>query len=88
MVTSAAREPSCTLNTGAQGQVLCLHGDWTLRRLPRLEADLKTLDIDPLRPLLLDAGKLDTLDSAGAKGNPSRTCPWSVSANRGSPSSI
>ena len=66
MAASAPQEPCCTLETGAQGQVLCLHGDWILKRLPRLEAGLKTLDIDPLRPLRLDAGKLDTLDSAGA----------------------
>ena len=60
----------CRLESGAEGQefgqVLHLCGDWTLARLPELDARLHSLAIDPLQPLQLDAGELAALDSAGA----------------------
>lgn len=59
-------ESCCLLETGAEGQVLRLRGDWTLARLPELQARLNTLTIDPLQPLRLDASALDSLDSVGA----------------------
>ena len=43
-----------------------LYGDWTLERLPRLQASLKRLEITPDKPLRLDGGGLVKLDSAGA----------------------
>ena len=59
-------EPCCRLEAGAAGQVLHLHGDWTLARLPQLQARLTTLALDPRLPLRLDASGLGPLDSAGA----------------------
>jgi len=59
-------ESCCRLEAAAEGQVLHLHGDWTLARLPQLQARLITLAIDPLQALRLDASGLGKLDSAGA----------------------
>ena len=65
-MSAAPPDPCCLLESGAEEQVLRLRGDWTLARLPQLQACLNTLSIDPLRPLRLEAGELLTLDSAGA----------------------
>lgn len=46
--------------------MLHLRGDWTLARLPEVQACLSTPAIDPLLPLQLDATGLGALDSAGA----------------------
>ena len=59
-------ETYCRLERGTEGQVLYLDGDWTLARLPELQAGLKALGIDPVQPLRLDAGGLGRLDSAAA----------------------
>lgn len=59
-------EPCCRLDADADRQVLLLYGDWTLERLPRLQASLKRLEITPDKPLRLDGGGLVKLDSAGA----------------------
>ena len=66
MSNAASPEPCCHLELGADGQVLRLRGDWTLARLPELQARLHALAIDPLQPLQLDASGLGALDSAGA----------------------
>lgn len=66
MSHSPLPETCCRLESGVEGPVLHLHGDWTLARLAELQARLNTLDIDPMQPLRLDASGLGTLDSAAA----------------------
>jgi phospholipid/cholesterol/gamma-HCH transport system permease protein len=56
----------CRLEIGEHGQVLHLHGAWTLAQLPKLQAGLNKLEIEPGLPLQLDATDLDKMDSAGA----------------------
>jgi phospholipid/cholesterol/gamma-HCH transport system permease protein len=46
--------------------VLRLYGDWTLARLPDLQAGLRALAIEPAKPLRLDGDALKKLDSSGA----------------------
>jgi phospholipid/cholesterol/gamma-HCH transport system permease protein len=66
MTAAAPPDTCCRLESGADGQVLHLHGDWTLARLPQLKTLLNNLGIDPLQPLHLDGSGLGNLDSVGA----------------------
>ena len=66
MADAAAPATCCRLDAGSDGQVLHLAGDWTLARLPQVQARLASLSIDPLLPLRLDGNHLGSLDSAGA----------------------
>jgi phospholipid/cholesterol/gamma-HCH transport system permease protein len=66
MSPSPAPDTHCRLEVAADLQVLHLHGDWTLRRLPALRASLAGLAVDPLLPLRLDGHALGSLDSAAA----------------------
>ncbi len=66
MPNPAPPETCCRLETGAEGQVLRLSGEWTLARLAELQTGLNTLGIDARQPLRLHASGLGILDSAGA----------------------
>ncbi len=66
MSEAPRHQPSCRLDADGGRRVLSLRGEWTLERLPVLQAELKRLDLTAGQPLRLDGGALATLDSAGA----------------------
>jgi anti-anti-sigma regulatory factor len=66
MAEAAAPLPLLRLDSNDGGQILHLHGAWTLGRLEKLEQALDGITADPLRSLVLDASSLEQLDSAGA----------------------